>query len=176
MNNVKQTPAGMIDQWAYLQGFLQSKLNPVASKPAIVENKINVFNERWTDPGSYPSGAGGSALPSFTYGVAEGNYTVKFTDEQMSAVAHGLGLTEDFTLMTADQVFDLSLNYAKRMVPNGTELELKKFRLGLWHEIITEEITVYDLGWPEIVINKSEVEQYLGAGRFFVEILEADVD
>ncbi len=77
----------------------------------------------------------------------------------MSTFAHeSLELVQEFTPMSADQVFNLESD------------------LSVWLAFVTEELTAADLELDFVVITKSKIVKYLGHGKFEVDVVEAESD
>jgi len=57
--------------------FFREIADTIVQNAVVEKNTVDCYMDTWDDPGDYPSGAGGFPLPSYNYGVCEGEVVVK---------------------------------------------------------------------------------------------------
>lgn len=107
----------------------------------VIENTLTLGYETWDDPGDYPSGAGGAALPSYEYPVVDGHITIV-----LGADGRRLLLSnEDLFWEKADDILreEVSEEVGVGVEEIGSKLELRKgdgfpLRVVMWVEEAVE--------------------------------------
>ena len=96
-----------------------------------LRNTLQPKIERWTDPGDYPSGAGGGPLPSHDYVEAiEGEIIVELEQEDtLSEVTLVLG---DVMRLTLDQLQRTAIQSWLDEEPQGLDPEVAGLTVSKW--------------------------------------------